>query len=86
MAIITIRYYGIAQDITGANVEKTEWTGSLKDLLDNLYKQYPALNNTKIRVSYNLKILSQEEIVSAAANAILSDGDEVVFLPPFAGG
>lgn len=86
MAIITIRYYGMAQDIAGAHVEKTEWIGSLKDLLDNLYKKHPTLNNNKIRISYNLRILNQDQLISEGSKIIINDGDEIVFLPPFAGG
>lgn len=82
MAKINIKYFGIAQDIAGASEQTISVNGTLQDLLNILYQSHQALNNSKIQIAHNLQIISKEK----TNNIPLSDGDEVVFLPPFAGG
>ncbi len=82
MAQVIVKYFGIAQDIAQTSEQKIEAINSLQDLIQQLYQAYPALNNPKIKIAHNLQIIPQQDINSIK----LSDGDEIVFLPPFAGG
>lgn len=82
MIKVNIKYFGIAREIVGASEQTLSTTGTLQDLLNILYQKYQELNNSKIKIAHNLQIISKEE----TNNIQLSDGDEIVFLPPFAGG
>ncbi len=84
MPQVKIKYFGIAQDITGNFEQVVNDQQTLQNLINYLYKTYPALNSPKIKVAYNLEIISQQELEIKDIN--LSEGDEIVFLPPFAGG
>lgn len=55
---------------------------TLKDLLDRLDKEIPSFRST-IREGRTLIAVNQE---TAQEDTLVSDGDEVAFLPPFAGG
>jgi molybdopterin converting factor small subunit len=55
---------------------------TLKDLLDRLEQDIPSLRNT-LREGRTLVAVNQE---IAQEESPVTDGDEVAFLPPFAGG
>jgi len=55
---------------------------TLKDVLDRLDKEIPSFRNT-LREGRTLIAVNQE---TAQEDTLISDGDEVAFLPPFAGG
>ncbi len=85
MANIIIKYFGIAQEITKKEEEKISFDGTLNHLLNYLYQHYPRLNNSKIQIVHNMKVLPKNPF-NSKTDIHLSDGDEIALLPPFAGG
>lgn len=82
MATIQVKYFGMAQEICGTSEEKYLYDGTLDQFLRILYQKYPKLNNPKIQIACNMEIIPKTQF----QKIILQEKDEVVFLPPFAGG
>jgi molybdopterin converting factor small subunit len=55
---------------------------TLKELLDRLDQEIPSFRTT-LREGRTLIAVNQE---TAQEDTLVSDGDEIAFLPPFAGG
>ena len=76
---ITIKYFGIIAESVGKTEEVLDLQqgSSLKDLKDQQIHEYkiPDADSVQIAVNQNL-----------GKEVILKEGDEVAFLPPFAGG
>ena len=73
--------YGIARDILGGSEQKLELsdTNSIGELKQELVRRYPAFDKlTRFSIAVN------EEYREEAF--LLSDGDEVVIIPPVSGG
>ncbi|MFN1834478.1 MoaD/ThiS family protein [Balneola sp. MJW-20] len=78
--IITVKYFGAIAEATGLQEEKLDMSAlgtKLEDLRDHCLHKYGAINDLTFKLAVNQSI--EEEMV-------LKDGDEVAFLPPFAGG
>ena len=78
---ITIKYYGLVDDITKKKEEQLFFESgamTLKQLQSKLEEQYPELKNTTYSFAIN-QSLSQ-------SNEVLKNNDEIALLPPFAGG
>ncbi len=76
---ITIKYFGAIAEVTGS-VEETidsKEISSLDSLRNYTISKYEGLNELSFQLAVNQ---------SLAENTKLKDGDEVAFLPPFAGG
>ncbi len=85
MASILIKYFGIARDITNKEEESMTFEGTLSSFIDHIHQVYPPLNNPKIQVVFNMKLISKDALKNETA-LVLKDDDEIAFLPPFAGG
>jgi len=77
---VKVKYLGMVSDALGLNSENVtfEKTISISDFVSNLKQKYTNLNNLKFRVAINQKLLSEDTLIS--------NGDELALLPPFAGG
>jgi molybdopterin converting factor subunit 1 len=83
--VITVRFFAVLKKIIGKDVLHLNINGhhmTLKDLLDRLEQDIPSLRST-LREGRTLIAVNQE---TAQEDTLISDGDEVAFLPPFAGG
>jgi molybdopterin converting factor subunit 1 len=83
--VVTVRFFAVLKKLVGREVMQVEATSdnmTLKDLLDRLDKEIPSFRNT-LREGRTLIAVNQE---TAQEDTPISDGDEVAFLPPFAGG
>lgn len=83
--MITVRFFAVLKKLVGREVMHLDATGdhlTLKDLLDRLDKEIPSFRST-LREGRTLIAVNQE---TAQEDTLVSDGDEVAFLPPFAGG
>lgn len=78
---VEIMAFGIARDIFGAPVIqlKLAENSTVRQLLDQLYLSYPALEDLRsVAIAINAEYASPEQSIQA--------GDEVVIIPPVAGG
>jgi MoaD family protein len=83
--VITVRFFAVLKKLVGREVMHVEASSgpmTLKDLLDRLDKDIPSFRST-LREGRTLIAVNQE---TAQEDTVISDGDEVAFLPPFAGG
>lgn len=76
---LTLKYFGMIAETTGKNEEVLEVAQgtSVKDLKDQQIKNYNISDAESVQVAVNQNIDQKTE---------LKEGDEVAFLPPFAGG
>jgi len=78
---IEIKAFGIARDILGGsalNVDIAEQT-SVEDLMTQLKNDYPAFKElTSLAIAINTTYATPEQLIK--------QGDEVVIIPPVAGG
>lgn len=86
MGKIYIQYFGITQDYAGKASEVVEFEGSLINLIQNMFAQYPSLNSPNIKIALNNQILDLND--THIKNIIINHYNtyELLFLPPFAGG
>lgn len=78
MKQLKIKYFGLLTEVTKCEEETIDFSGTLvSELLEILYTKYSALKNINFQVAQN------RELVSSEASVIKN---EIVLLPPFAGG
>lgn len=73
-----ILFFGQLSDITGEATKIVANSSDINSLQESLYNEFPTLKNATFRVAVNNKIVNE--------NLVLTDTDEIAFLPPFAGG
>ncbi|MCX2743852.1 MoaD/ThiS family protein [Mangrovivirga sp. M17] len=76
---INIKYFGMIAEAAGKNEETLEISEgmSVSDLKDQQIKKYQIPDPESVQLAVNQDLESSVE---------LNEGDEVAFLPPFAGG
>ncbi|MEL6971320.1 MAG: MoaD/ThiS family protein [Bacteroidota bacterium] len=78
---IEIMAFGIARDIFGASALKVQAVenSTVKQLLEDLKNQYPKLQELRsVAIAINTEYADLEQVIKP--------GDEVVIIPPVAGG
>ena len=76
---LNLLFFGVLTDVIGvSNLEFVTKAANTRTLNNNLQKDFPALKKYTYKIAVNQEIISDEKK--------LKDGDEVSFLPPFAGG
>ena len=73
-----VLFFGILEDIVGSKELIISESNSSDELLKNIKKQYPELENKTFQIAVNQQIIN--------TNTTLNDGDEIALLPPFADG
>jgi len=78
--LVQMRYFGVVAEKTGCSEEQMKFTrgSTLDQLYGQLVQTYPSLSDSDFVISHNQRLSKGGEV--------LSDGDEVALLPPFAGG
>lgn len=76
---INVKYFGMIAEAAGKTEEVLELEGkpSLRELKDRQVEKYAIKDPQAVQLAVNQNLNTQAE---------LKDGDEVAFLPPFAGG
>lgn len=76
---INVKYFGMIAEAAGKTEEVLELEGnpSLGELKERQVKKYSIKDPQAVQLAVNQNLNTQVE---------LKDGDEVAFLPPFAGG
>ena len=76
---VNVKYFGVIAESAGKSIEvlELEQGSSVKELKDLQIKKYKIQDAASVQVAVNRDLNNEVE---------LKDGDEVAFLPPFAGG
>jgi len=82
--MITVKFFAMLRNLAGAEGKDYEVSGpiSLDELKGRITEDFPALREV-IEGRSVLISINQE---FAPRDAVVKDGDEVAFLPPFSGG
>jgi sulfur-carrier protein len=75
---VKVLFFGVLTEVTGTPVRHYHDVKSTGDLRLRIEDDFPEIAHYNFRISLNSQILNDE--------AELKDGDEVAFMPPFAGG
>jgi molybdopterin converting factor small subunit len=75
---VKVLFFGVLSEVTGTGLEYYEDVKSIEHLKQRTADDFPEI------VHYNFRISLNNELINDDSN--FSDGDEVAFLPPFAGG
>ena len=75
---VTVLFFGVLTDVTGMSLKVYEGADTLEHLKMRVADDYPETVHYSFRVAVNNEI--------SDGDMQLKDGDEVAFLPPFAGG
>ena len=76
---LNLLFFGVLTDVIGVSkLEFVSNAANTRTLNNNLQKDFPALKKYSYKIAVNQEIITEEKK--------LKDGDEVSFLPPFAGG
>jgi len=76
---VTLKYFGVIAESAGKSEEVLDLKQgtSIKDLKNQQIKKYQIQDAESVQIAVNQDLNNETE---------LKDGDEVAFLPPFAGG
>lgn len=75
---ISVLFYGVLAEVTGVQRKHYRNIGSFEDLKHKIQDDFPEMDHYNYRIAINDKIVNEMPL--------LRGGDEVLFLPPFAGG
>ncbi len=75
---ITVLFFGVLAEVTKTTFRHYTNVSSFKDLILKIEDEFPET------VHYNYRIAVNKEM--ANDDPVIRDGDEIAFLPPFAGG
>jgi len=75
---VKVLFFGVLSEVTGTGLKYYEDVKSIEHLKQRTADDFPEIAHYNFRISLN------NELIYDDSN--LSDGDEVAFLPPFAGG
>jgi len=75
---VKVLFFGILAEVSGTPVKHYQDVRSMGDLKLKIQDDYPEIVHYNFRVSLNSEITDED--------STLKSGDEVAFMPPFAGG
>jgi molybdopterin converting factor small subunit len=75
---VKVLFFGVLAEITGTNFKSYREAKSLWDLKLKIEDDFPEIVHYNYRISLNSEFINN--------NPALDDGDEIAFMPPFAGG
>lgn len=75
---VTVLFFGILADIAGMHTKHYREVKSFTDLRLRIGDDFPELFHYNFRIALNNEIIDDDPQ--------LNSGDEIAFLPPFAGG
>ena len=75
---ISVLFFGVLAEVTGTRIKHYRDIMSFGDLKHRIGDDYPEIVRFNFRVAVNNKIINDDPL--------LSPGDVVAYLPPFAGG
>ena len=75
---ISVLFFGVLADVTGTRIKHYRGIVSFGDLKHRILDDFPEIIHYNFRIAVNNKIVNEEPL--------LSHGDIIAYLPPFAGG
>jgi molybdopterin synthase sulfur carrier subunit len=75
---VNVLFFGVLAEVTGTRFRHYTDVSTIRDLRIRINDDFPEV------VHYNYRIALNNEIIDGECS--LQSGDEVAFLPPFAGG
>jgi molybdopterin synthase sulfur carrier subunit len=75
---ISVLFFGVLAEVTGAQRKHYRNIQSYEDLKHRIQDDFPEIVHYNYRIAVNDKLVNDKPL--------LREGDEVLFLPPFAGG
>lgn len=75
---VKVFFFGVLTDVTGVDYRHYQEVRSINDLKLRIMDEFPEIEHYNYRISLNNEILNSD--------SDLKEGDEIAFLPPFAGG
>jgi len=75
---VKVLFFGVLAEVTGTNCKHYSEAKSLSALTRLIQDEFPEIVHYDFRISVNNEFIDNEPA--------LNDGDEVAFMPPFAGG
>jgi molybdopterin synthase sulfur carrier subunit len=75
---VKVLFFGVLSEVTGTGLKFYDEVKSIEHLKMRVSDDFPEIIHYKFKVSLNNELVNSD--------ASLKDGDEVAFLPPFAGG
>jgi len=75
---VKVLLFGVLAEVTCTNCKHYKDVKSISDLRLRIYDDFPEVAHYNFRISLNNQIINDDPL--------LNDGDEVAFMPPFAGG
>jgi molybdopterin converting factor small subunit len=75
---INVLFFGVLADFTGMRRKHYTAIESYSDLKHRIFDEFPGIEHYTYRIAVNRTIMNEDPL--------LRDGDELAFMPPFAGG
>lgn len=75
---VKVLFFGVLAEVTGTTIKHYNGVKSVKDLKLKVEDDFPEVVHYNFRISVNNQIIDSDPT--------LKNGDEVAFMPPFAGG
>ena len=75
---INVLFFGVLAEVTGTHLKHYRDIKSYWDLKHRIEDDFPEIVNYNFRVAVNNEISDEDQV--------LNTGDEIAYLPPFAGG
>jgi len=75
---VKVLFFGVLSEVTGTGTKIYEDVKSTEHLKQRVADEFPEIVHYKFRISLNDSLIN--------ADTMLTDGDEIAFIPPFAGG
>jgi molybdopterin synthase sulfur carrier subunit len=75
---VKVLFFGVLAEVTGTSLRFYNGVKSVGDLRLRIQDDYPEIVHYNFRISLNNELINDEPL--------LKNGDELAFMPPFAGG
>ena len=75
---IEILFFGQLTDKTGCNTMQLGNPGTIGQLKEKLFYQFPELKNAKFTIAINNRLIIEDQIIL--------ENSTIAFMPPFSGG
>jgi molybdopterin converting factor small subunit len=75
---VKVLFFGVLTELAAADIKIYSGVSSLDDLIHRVIDEVPEIANFNFRIALNNEFIE--------GNPELNNGDEVAFMPPFAGG
>lgn len=75
---VKVLFFGVLSEVSGTVIKHYQGVKSVSDLKRRIQDDFPEITHYNFRISVNSMITDED--------LSLKTGDEIAFLPPFAGG